>query len=682
MPTGHMQTVVIRVRNAQAGQPWPVELCVDDGAAGWHERVLASGEIPADPPALKLPAMTGGQHLALADIVPFMLDHSESAAYVSIGQYLFDLLHNSGIGSQWDELGRQHGAPAGAGLRTLLSVLPQQLADLPWELMTNKQRSLFMDPRNPMSRGPADLLEEVSPYLVPMRVLVVVGDPHDPLLQWAEELDAIREGLRSYRGQVEARYLLGPTRDELVEIHGDLQPEVFHFIGHGIESPTGMGPSLLFRKGAARTELVGADIVNLLTTQTARLAVLNACRTDQAKDAATRVSLHDTTRSLTDAFRAAGYRTVVGMRADIPASAAVAFAGRLYRTLAHGEPIDVAVAEARRSMSVRPDAPANPLFLRDWALPSLVVSVPPTHALAAKYDVTDGVLDAIERTDEFREIFDFVDRTEMRRHVRGRLEATGEYGTKDLMVVVGQDRVGKSSLVKHCLRTCAWRGRTVRYLSFAGENSLDLPGVLHIIHNGSSGSYVSRPLPPRAGDRLVHDLSYLSRGVPAPPYDGHAMVGGGDTTWEPGEQLENVFVSLAECLRIAADGAPFIIALDQLENVEPAAFRQLAEHLLLPVARGELAPVRLIVVLRSPQMQQPRWPQDLTSMAHVVHVDEIAEDFAPLAREFVRHHKFELESVSPIIDEFSKALVGTSWAPAVLRDIKQALEGIKAPRSV
>lgn len=510
-----MKTLIVRVKAPATDDGWPVELCVDDGTDNWHLKALeGTAKMPLALPPVVLPPQAGGQALAASAIVAYLLATARSVGFVSIGQYLFDVLHSSGIGAKWDDIRTKYETPNGPGLRTVFEIEPPDLRGLPWESLMNGNQAKFLDPDNPCVRGPINFAKGTDPYLVPLRVLVVVGDKDDTKLKWEEEVVAIRSGLLSFEGKVEVEFLLGPTPTQLVEYHAEFQPDVLHFIGHGIRSSTGLGPALILGNGeGGPKELIGPDIVSNLRTKTGRLAILNACRTGQAPNAAAAEVLNMQTWSLADAFRSAGYRSVVGMQADIPAAASVAFAGALYRTMGRGRPIAVAVAEARQRIGDgRPDVTVSALLLRDWVLPSLIVSAPPDHVLAPSYGVSDETLDQIEHTDEFNQIAGFVDRTRLRRKVSTRLGSDRSGESTSLMVVHGNDQVGKTWLVRHALRTCAWRGRAVHHVTFEGMSNVRLPEVLRMIRDGSSGSFISRKLPSEAADRLTHDLSFLSGG--------------------------------------------------------------------------------------------------------------------------------------------------------------------------
>ena len=706
-----MNTIIIRVKDQQDEHGWPVELSFDDGTEDWFQKTVASGSIPTTLPPVTIPLPAGNRSIEVSGIVKFLLDNATSPWYVPIGQHLFTLLHGSEIGPKWDEIRNAHESPKGDGLRTILEIDPPELKGLPWEALTD-QRSiqLFCESKNPFLRGPITFTNPLEPYLVPLRILVVVGDPMDTQLAWQQEIDAIRSGIVAFKGKAEVEFLLGPAQQELEAMHRKFQPHIFHFIGHGIEASSGGGPALLLNSQAlGKLPLTHVTIVNNFTTATGRLAILNACRSDQAAPE-DRVKLNMQTWGLADAFRSAGYHSVVGMQADIPALASVKFAKKLYQMIGNGSPIDVAVAEARKETPKdRTDAvgTANEA-LRDWVVPSLTASVAPERVLAATYAADPNALVEIERTFEAKKIESFVDRGKARTSAWDQLEGKNESKSRDLMVVHGSRDIGKTWLLWHVLRKCAWRGRSVYYVNFKNGETLSLPEVLERIRDGSDDSFfirsgnghhtpgpsngvagaagptiISRGLPEAARDRMTHHLYYLRRGMP--PQDGPLPTSEGDDKdlWAPGERIDAVFQMLSEVLELAAGGTPLVVAFDQLESIENATLRQMVNYFLCSVARGNAGSVRVIVALQSWHLQEDWWPDELTGLPEEIHLQEIEEEFKPLAREFLQYIGYDPDSVTGVIDGFVldlKRRNKTSFEPTMLNLLDQVAKSLSATR--
>ncbi len=704
-----MNTIIIRITNEQDEHGWPVELCFDDGTEDWFQKPVASGSILTTLPTMAFPPAIGGTSLEVSGIVQFLLDNATSPAYLAIGQHLFTLLHSSEIGPKWDEIRTAHEAPTGTGLRTILEIEPPELKGLPWEALTDQMKvQLFCDSTNPFLRGPITFTKPLEPYLVPLRIMVVVGDQTDTQLEWQQEIDAIRSGIVAFKGKAEVEFLLGPTQEQLNRMHAKFQPDIFHFIGHGIQSSG--GPALLLNsKEQGKLPLTYATIVNNFKTTTGRLAILNACRSDQAAPEDP-VTLNMQTWGLADAFRNAGYHSVVGMQADIPAPASVAFTRTLYQKIGSGSPVDVAVAEARKQTPVgRTDVmgTANE-DLRDWIVPSLTASVAPETILAPTYAVDPNGLKEIERTFEAKKIEAFVDRGKARTSAWDQIEGKSEAKSRDLLVVHGSPDIGKTWLLWHVLRKCAWRGRSVYYVNFKNGETLSLPKMLERIRDGSDDSFfirsgnghhtsglsngvagasrpttISRGLPDDARDRLTHHLYYLRRGLP--PQEGELPTpeSDDDDLWQPGERIDAVFQTLSEILELAAGGTPLVVAFDQLESIENATLRQFVNYFLRSVAKRNDSSVRVIVALQSWHLQADWWPDELTGLPEEIHLQEIEDEFKPLAREFLQNLGYDPDILTNVIDglvqDFAKRKQ-TTWRPKLLTPLNDMARLINAAR--
>ena len=199
----------------------------------------------------------------------------------------------------------------------------------------------------------------------PLRLLVVLGPSAEVGL---EPLESSRErasledalGELQATGRVQLHWLEGEavSRDGLQDRLRRVQPHLLHFVGHGEYDETTRLGSLAFARD--RGGVVEADWVNteelsiLLDGLNIRFGLFNACQTGRGAGGVA----HALVRSTLPA--------ALGMQADVPDSAAIAFAGGFYRALADRWPVDAAVVEARKSVqnAVGLDAPW-------WALPVL-----------------------------------------------------------------------------------------------------------------------------------------------------------------------------------------------------------------------------------------------------------------------------------------------------------------------
>ena len=378
------------------------------------------------------------------------------------GDYLFSLLAASQVGIAWTEaVARLQGHQNGSGpLRTFFDVRPPELSALPWELMMrSNQTHPFLDDRHVCVRGSYQRAT-AKPVPAPVRLLVVIGDPHDSALRAEDEVDAIWAGLRDHPGEWHVEVLWGPTSPEFFACFREVRPHIFHFIGHSVPSAYGGAPSLEFRPQADGPgwELESYQIVNTLGEAAPRLVFLNSCRSsDHVYNDEERAQSRAAAAGVARAFEEIGTEAVLGMQADIPSDPAVRFSRELYRLLADGAPVDVAVRDARKSLFNLGLEPVP----RAWALPSLTVRGDPDGVLAMRLALTREVMRQLIE-ERYREIGSLVDRTAEHRKLWGGSDCG--LLPAPAVLVTGAERVGKSTLVKSCLFTWSLRGCQVAYV--------------------------------------------------------------------------------------------------------------------------------------------------------------------------------------------------------------------------
>ncbi len=292
------------------------------------------------------------------------------------------------------------------GLRIILT-LPKALVHLPWELMYDekgKHGFLARSATAPLVRHfEVELLPHEPPEKGPLRVLIVTASPSGyPPVSNEEEVKKIRKSLAKRRtGILETARLLGQhlrhTRSlpdflqrirhrNLFEIEvlnhvtrNSLQKQILnaqganqgyhvvHFIGHGHADES--GGSLVFESDDGKADLVSADeFAEMLAEPTIVLAVLNACQTASA------VNLF---QGVAQASLQRGVPAVIGMQVPILDETAVDFAQEFYGAWAAGQPIEGALAYARRLMHEEASSAAS-----DWGIPILFMG--PVEGLMPK----------------------------------------------------------------------------------------------------------------------------------------------------------------------------------------------------------------------------------------------------------------------------------------------------------
>ncbi len=277
-------------------------------------------------------------------------------------------------------------------IRLRLSGCPE-LADLPWELLYDRDDDWFLalSGRTPVVRyvqmpNPP----RAVPVTLPLRVLVIRSEPTDyPQLDLDAEWAQVAASLSGLVDAADLTFteLAAPTLSELRRALLRDTFHVLHYMGHG-GFDTQRGGVLLFTDRAGRSAPVtSADLGVMLHDHTSlRLAVLNACeagRTDPA----------DPFAGVADTLVRRGIPAVIAMQFEVSDQAAIEFAPALYSALAAGQPIDTAVAEARKAMyTVSPLEWATPvLYLRaeDARLFDITQHAPTVNQAAAHADEGD-----------------------------------------------------------------------------------------------------------------------------------------------------------------------------------------------------------------------------------------------------------------------------------------------------
>ena len=252
------------------------------------------------------------------------------------------------------------------GVRLRLFLRDEEAAAIPWEAAKVGERRPSLRLQTPLVRYvPAERGTDALRVNGPLRLLVVLGPSAEIGLEPLEsnrERAGLEEALAELQatGRVQLHWLEGAavSRDGLQDRLRRVQPHLLHFVGHGGYDETTRLGSLAFAK--ERGGIVDADWVNteelsiLLDGLGIRFGLFNACQTGRGAGGVA----HALVRSSLPA--------AVGMQADVPDNAAIAFAGGFYRALADRWPVDAAVVEARKSVqnAMGLDAPW-------WALPVL-----------------------------------------------------------------------------------------------------------------------------------------------------------------------------------------------------------------------------------------------------------------------------------------------------------------------
>ena len=191
-----------------------------------------------------------------------------------------------------------------------------------------------------------------------LKVLVVGCDPDTlPPLNIQAEFIKINSALRDLeqRGIVEVKRTEVTDFNSLVTLVQNEKPDIFHFIGHTIENTKGEYELALKSRNAGLAKGVTSEqLSSLLINNNVQFAFINACKSSNIAYNLAREGL-----------------ATIGMRKEIRDESSKLFAETLYNSLVNGEPIDIAINNARHSLYLNnKDNQDN----QDWSYPILYIS--------------------------------------------------------------------------------------------------------------------------------------------------------------------------------------------------------------------------------------------------------------------------------------------------------------------
>ena len=237
------------------------------------------------------------------------------------------------------------------GLRlTLCLTGTPELMEIPWEFLYERPQFLAQSMFTPVVRSlDLETIREPREVRLPLRILGMVSSPAGfGNLDVDEEKRKVEESLGPLieAGIVQVNWLPSATLAELDSaISAPEEEHVLHYIGHGAyDARTQDGVLVLEDPHGQPHEVSGAEVSALIQDERSmRLVVLNACE-------GARGSHVDPFSGVASSIVECGIPAVIGMQFEITDEAAIAFSERLYRALAHGYPVDAALAQARKAI--------------------------------------------------------------------------------------------------------------------------------------------------------------------------------------------------------------------------------------------------------------------------------------------------------------------------------------------
>jgi tetratricopeptide (TPR) repeat protein len=193
-----------------------------------------------------------------------------------------------------------------------------------------------------------------------------VASPTDlPQLDVEHEKRLVEEVLKvlQAKGLVELTWLEEQTWNALMEAMWGGPWHIFHFVGHGDFDPnSGEGRIAFSNETTGHQEVLAArKLARLLDDNDLRLAFLNSCEGAKGSEG-------DPFSGTAATLVRRGVPAVLAMQYQITDSAAIAFSRAFYHAVAHGLPVDAAVAAARTAVSINDTL--------EWGTPVLYMRSP------------------------------------------------------------------------------------------------------------------------------------------------------------------------------------------------------------------------------------------------------------------------------------------------------------------
>jgi hypothetical protein len=268
------------------------------------------------------------------------------------GKGLFEALMSDTIRENFRR-SQDRARAAGKGLRLRLRIEAPELAALPWEYLYDASEGdyICLSADTPLVRYlEFDRPPEPMTIKPPLSILGMIASPSDraslDVAREKQRVEAATAGLCK-AGLLKLTWLEGSTWRDLQKAMRQGPYHVFHFVGHGGFDAASDEGVIALTDDDGKMELLNATQLGRLLAdhQSLRMVVLNACL--GAKGSTT--DLFSSTASI---LVRRGVSAVVAMQYEISDRAAIEFARSLYEALADGMPVDAAVSEARKAISL------------------------------------------------------------------------------------------------------------------------------------------------------------------------------------------------------------------------------------------------------------------------------------------------------------------------------------------
>ena len=294
----------------------------------------------------------------------------EEQAVQGFGRDLFNALFTGEVRSRYD-VSQARAWREGTGLRLKLRIQSPELVALPWEFLYDPRQAEYicLSRHTPVVRY-LELPQAIQPLPVtpPLRILGIIASPRDmPTLDVEREKERVERAIKDLlaHGLADLTWLERPTWRDLQRAMRSGPWHVFHFIGHGgFDRNVDEGFIALIDEEGQTHRLPATQLGRLLSDHDSlRLVLLNSCE-------GARGSERDIFSSTAAILVRRCTPAVLAMQYEITDRAAIEFARAFYEALADGLPVDAAVVEARKAVSL---AVTNTV---EWGTPVLYLRTP------------------------------------------------------------------------------------------------------------------------------------------------------------------------------------------------------------------------------------------------------------------------------------------------------------------
>jgi hypothetical protein len=354
--------------------------------------------------------------------------------------------------------------PPGSTLRITAA---ERLRHLPWELLAANGSYLTVSGHAPLLPVRAvgtntALKTPVTPGNRPLRVLFMATSPEgvEPVLSYeAEEAAILTATARTGTDLVVEE---SGTLDGLRFLSLDYGPgyfDVLHLSGHATISKDGQPVFLVENEFGGPAYATADQIAQAMAGRWPRLVFVSGCLTGNAPDGGT-------FPSMSESLVRAGAPAVLGWALPVGDITATEFAAKLYESLADGQPLDLAVVEARKHLYARKS--------HNWHLLRVYADKSPLAPIVTPLNTKGRVIIQIRTAD--REFLDpqtqlsrvasraaFVGRRRAIQRCLRTLKEPGGGGAAQALVLHGMGGLGKSSLASRLLERMPTHQRAVWY---------------------------------------------------------------------------------------------------------------------------------------------------------------------------------------------------------------------------